>query len=393
MPSTASTRAGANPGSTADAAPTEQHINNFASPVRLGAFAVVALLLVSFNLRIPLSSLPPVISEVSDALALTPAVAGLLTSVPVFAFAAFAVPSSYLIGKIGPEKAMLAAVCGVAAGQLVRASGHPVILIIGTILIGASITIGNVAVPVIVARDYRSRSAAITGGHSAMMNAGSTFATIFTAPMSLWWGWQAALASWALVAIVAACVWVKRMRVGSRWLSRHAQGPNLDSTLVQPATSAGQATPNALGRHMAITTALLVVAFFGQSGAYYAMTAWLPEMLSAKLGLDLAAAGGMSSPFQFMALAGALSVPFALHRGVHAKWVSLALTLLWISMPAGLLIAPHLAVLWLGMAGIAQGGNFTLIFSLVALRSPSVGAARRAATIIQTVGYAIAAAM
>lgn len=347
---------------------------------RSGGFLLVALLLVALNLRAPLTSLPPVVAQVSDALGLTAAQAGLLTSVPVLCFALLTPPASVLVARVGPERAVLAAVVGVLAGQVVRSAGTSLPLALaGTAILGAGITIGNVAVPVVIARDFLQRSAVVTGAYSAMMNVGSALATTLTVPLALAWGWQWALAGWAALAVVAFVAWALAIRRAADELPTGS-----------PVVGRPSGTPH-LGRAMAVLTVLLCVAFAGQSSSYYAVTAWLPEILHARLGVDGAAAGGLAAPFQLCAVLGSLGAPIALGRRLPLRAVSLVLVALWMALPAGMLLAPGAAVLWVSLAGVAQGGNFTVIFMLVAQRAPSVAAARRASAIVQTVGYAFAA--
>ncbi len=367
-----------------------------------GGFLLVALLLVALNLRAPLTSLPPVVGQVSDALDLTPAQAGLLTSVPVLCFALFTPLASVLVARMGPERAVLVAVAGLFAGQLIRSAvpSLPVALI-GTAVLGAGITVGNVAVPVVIARDFLRRSAAVTGAYSAMMNVGSALATTLTVPLALVWGWQWALAGWAALAVVAFVLWSAAIRpVGAAdetpALGAADETPTVGAAdahrpAVAPAVGARHEGRPQLGRPVAVLVALLCVAFAGQSSAYYAVTAWLPQILHSQLGVDVAAAGGLAAPFQLTAVLGSLGAPFALGRRVPMRAVALVFVALWIALPAGMLIAPGAAVVWVALAGVAQGGNFTVIFTLIAQRSPSVAAARRASAIIQTVGYLFAA--
>ncbi|QAY64971.1 MFS transporter [Xylanimonas allomyrinae] len=345
-------------------------------------FLLVALLLVALNLRAPLTSLPPVVGQVSAALGLTPAQAGLLTSVPVLCFALLTPPASALVARLGPERAVLIAVAGVVAGQAVRSAGTVPAALAGTALLGAGITIGNVAVPVVIARDFLSRSAAVTGAYSATMNVGSALTTTLTVPLAAQWGWQWALAGWGVLAVVALVVWGRASRGVAPPATAAAPGP-------ARAAHGGSAR---LGRPMALLTALLCVAFAGQASSYYAMTAWLPEILHARLGLGAGAAGSLAAPFQLCAVAGSLGVPLTLSRRVPVRWVSLAVTGMWLALPAGMLLAPAAALAWIALAGVAQGGNFTVIFTLIAQRAPSVAAARRASAVVQTLGYACAAA-
>jgi CP family cyanate transporter-like MFS transporter len=333
-------------------------------------------MLVALNLRAPLTSLPPVVTQVSDALALTPAQAGLLTSVPVLCFALLTPPSSVLVARVGPERSVLLAVAAVLAGEVLRSAGSVPAALVGTAVLGAGITVGNVAVPVVIARDFLARSAVVTGMYSATMNLGSALTTTLTVPLAATLGWQWALAGWGVLAAVALVAWGAAIRG-----LPHGGAPRL-------APAAGPAAPVRASRRL---TVLLCVAFSGQAFSYYAVTAWLPEILHTRLGLDPAAAGNLSAPFQLAAIAGSFAIPFVLGRGASFRVAALGTTLAWLALPAGMLLAPHLAVVWVSIAGAAQGANFTVVFTLITQRAPTVAAARRASAVVQTVGYACAA--
>ncbi|MCL1799824.1 MAG: MFS transporter [Promicromonosporaceae bacterium] len=369
------------------------------SPVVL----LLALLLVSLNMRTAITAVAPVLGEISAQLDLSAAAAGLLTSLPVLCFALFTPPSSFLIGRIGLNRAILVSLLGVIVGQAVRSSGGVVFLLAGTVIIGASITIGNVGIPVLIARDFYERSASVTGGYSALMNVGSTFATLLTAPLAILIGWRLALASWSILAVVAGIVWLAIFLPGyrnRRFIDDDVAPDRIEPDVVTgaipqvnpPGSADADAPPKWSGRTATRITVLLCVCFIAQSGSYFAMTAWLPEVLQTLLGTTAVAAGNLASPFQFMAIAGALGVPFLLHRGLSARAVAVIMSVSWLTMPLGLLLAPELAWLWISLAGIAQGGNFTALFTLIVRRAASVEVARRITSAVLTVGYIGAAA-
>lgn len=344
-------------------------------------FLLTALLAVALNLRAPITSLPPVVDDVAQALGLTPAGVGLLTSVPVLCFALFTPASSWLVARTGPERAVLVALIGVLVGTLVRSAGSVPAALVGTTVLGIGITIGNVAVPVVIARDFRRRAAAVTGAYTATMNLGSTLTTTLTVPLALAFGWQWALAGWAVLAVVALAVWAP----AGRELAAHS-GEGLRRELPREAAlDPGQR------RRIRRLTLTLCAAFGGQASGYYAMTAWLPTILQDRLGLDAAQAGGAAAPFQLCAVAGSFLVPLALSRGVGFRAVSVLLAVMWLSLPVGMLVAPGAWAWWVCLAGAAQGGNFTAIFTLIAQRSPDVASARRTSAVVQTAGYACAA--
>ena len=387
----------------------------------------VSMLLIALTLRAPITSLPPVIEQFSASLGLTNAEAGLLTSIPILCFALLTPVASALIGKVGIRWAGVAALAAMLLGQLIRSGGSTALAFLGTVVIGAGIAIGNVTVPVIIAQHFQSRSALATGAFSAVMNLGAALAMAATAPLAILWGWQLALVWWGILALAALAVWVY-----ANWFSPVAAGtrssamqepvvPPQPTPVVEPdsvaqpdsvvepvettppssadslraqygATSSPTGIRNPTSRAFLTLTILLGVGFAGQVAAYYAVTAWLPAILTDRLGVGATAAGGMSMPLQLLGLAGSLGVPLLLGRKLPLKWLVAMVVLAWVALPIGLLVAPHLAVVWILLAGAAQGGNYTLILSLIAQRAPSVAAARRSSAAVQTAGYMCAAA-
>ncbi len=72
--------------------------------------------------------------------------------------------------------------------------------------------------------------------------------------------------------------------------------------------------------------------------------------------------------------------------------VSLAIALGWVTLPVGLVLAPSAWAVWCVLAGVAQGGNFAVIFTVVAQTAGSQRAARRMSAAVQSFGYACGAA-
>ena len=348
-----------------------------------------ALLLVALNLRAPITSVPPVVDDVAAGLGLSSAGVGLLTSVPVLCFALCTPLASVAVARLGPELSLGVALGGIVAGTLLRSGGNVPVALVGTAVIGVAITIGNVAVPVLITRDFRRRAAAVTGAYSATMNLGSTFTTMLTVPLAVTFGWQWALAGWGVLAVVALVAWVP----AGRALARLGDPPGGSRASTRPPSARAELAALSPGarRSARRLTVLLSVAFAGQATGYYAMTAWLPAILQDRLGMTDAAAGGASAPFQLCAVAGSFLVPLAFARALSARTTAMVMAAMWLSLPVGLLVAPGLWLVWVGLAGAAQGGNFTVIFTLVAQRSPVLSVARRASAAIQTAGYACAA--
>ena len=131
---------------------------------------------------------------------------------------------------------------------------------------------------------------------------------------------------------------------------------------------------------------LLMFSFGGQAFAYYAATAWLPTILSDTRGLDPSASGGIASVFQIAAVIGAFGVPVLASRA--PLWVSVVVMgVCWVALPIGLFVAPEYYGLWAFIGGIAQGGAFTAILSIIAQVTRSDREAAGMSAKVQFGGY------
>lgn len=400
-------------------APTDPvaHNDSIMSNIRTaagGSALLVAVLVFALNLRTPITSLPPVMADVATGLGLDQTLAGLLVGIPALCFSVVAPAASALIARAGPYSAVTVALVGVIAGTLIRSAGTGtpgvVAAFAGTVLLGCAITVGNVVVPVIIARDFPTRTALATGLYSSTMNLGSVFATSLTAPFAALVGWRGAIASWSLVAAAALVVWLVTTRTmtdphvaratrapgtsgddggapGETPADRLVDGPT-GTPAPPPAERPDETWGGVLRRPI---TWALAVAFAGQSFSYFAVTGWLPELLRDLLDLSVTTAGNAAAPFQGLAIAGSVLVPLALAARVPMRGAAVTMGLLWVSLPLGLLLAPQWWLLWVSLAGIAQGGNFVVIFTLVAQRCRTVAQTRRTVAAVQAIGYAVAA--
>ncbi|MBO9553251.1 MFS transporter [Cellulomonas sp.] len=338
-----------------------------------------AVLLYALNLRAPITALAPVVEPLRDDLGLSAAGAGLLTGVPVLCFALATPLVSVLLARLGTSLVVAASLVTVLAGTVLRSSGGATTALVGTVLIGVAITAGNVAVPVVIGRDFPGHVARVTGLYTAALNGGSVLTTTLTAPLAELVGWRWALASWGLLAVAGLAVWLRAY--GWRRASR-SPGP------AAAADVGPDARPDVLRRAV---TWLLAVSFAGQAFGYYAVSAWLPSVLHDELGLAPTASGGAAALFQLFGMVGGVAVPLALGRRVPVRVVMVAISVGWVLLPVGLLVGPRWWPLWCTLAGVAQGGNFAVIFTVVATTAGSQSGARRMSAAIQTFGYGCAA--
>lgn len=345
----------------------------------------LAIVLVALVLRSPIVAVAPVVGDIRSDLALTPAVAGLLTSVPVLCFAVFSPLATLVTNRAGTAFAVTACALGTAVGCVIRslAGDGPsgaVALFAGTLVMGVAIAIGNIAVPVVIRREYAGRAAGImTGVYTSVLNVGSMIATLATAPFADAAGWRLAIAAWLVVALAG----VLAVSLVNGWR------PMLEPTPMPHVEHGADGPPPSALRSLPVW--LLAIAFGGQAFSYYAITAWLPSLLAEEEHYSATASGGIAAIFQVCAILGAVLVPVISHR-FSGRTAAAVIGILWVITPVGFLVAPQLWVVWCVLGGAAQGGGFTAVFTLIVQLGRSDRHVGAISGLVQGIAYVIGAA-
>jgi CP family cyanate transporter-like MFS transporter len=368
----------------------------------------MGVLVAALSLRGPIVAPTPVLTDIEDDLGINAATAGLLTTAPVLMFAVLTPLAALVIRRAGAEIALMLSLSGVLAGTVVRALPGFGWMLLGSVLIGASITIGNVVIPVIIRRDVApERVSLITAAYTATLNAGSLLTSLATVPLAAAVGWNAALLLWGGVTLAGVILWGvhlgRERREGRRWGTRDSgEGRNagarpaptstgtLDAASItgpMPAVGGGGHDRSILRRPVVW---LLLGAFGAQTFGYYAMSTWLPTLVADTLGVGQAAAGALASIFQGVGILGAFLVPF-LARFAPPVVPAAMVCFCWLALSVGLLLAPGAFVVWVGFGAIAHAGGFVVIFTLLVGVARTEGEAAGMSALVQGGGYAIGA--
>jgi len=261
---------------------------------------MLAFVLLAANLRPALTSVAPLIGQISTSTGISNGVAGLLTGLPLLAFAVLSPIASRLARRFGMERVLLASLLVLAAGILLRSAGAVAALFLGTAILGAAIAVGNVLLPSLVKREFPDRTGLMTSTYStalaasAAIAAGASFPITYQAGI----GWRGSLALWALLALVAAVAWF----------------PQIRST---DAMNASTGTSRGVTGLWSSVLAWQVTLFMGlQSLGYYVVLTWLPEILQEEVGMSAAQAGWMLALAQVVVIPRCFSPPCSPTEGL-----------------------------------------------------------------------------
>ncbi|MDQ0367635.1 CynX/NimT family MFS transporter [Catenuloplanes indicus] len=337
------------------------------------AGVVIAVVLLAANLRPAVVAVSPMLSDVRADTGLSSPAAALLTTIPVLCFGLLAPFAPMLARRIGLVPALVAVLCAMTIGGLLRLPEPVVLLFAGTAVFGVAIAAGNVLLPVLVKREFPDRAGTMTGVYSISLSTGAAIAAGTSVPLLLLLdhAWRPALALWALPPAVALLAWLPL-------LAR-------DRSVAAPAVTEDQWTP--LWR---APLAWAVTGFMGlQSLVYYATVAWLPEILIAS-GSTQERAGYALSVFNLVGIAGSLIFTLTVGRTRNQTGYALSSAVLYATGFGGLLTG-HLDFLWAALLGLAQGTTISLALALILLRMPDAAHAARMSGMAQGIGYLLAA--
>ncbi|MGH3688684.1 MAG: CynX/NimT family MFS transporter [Microbacterium sp.] len=354
--------------------------------VLTGIYVGVGLLLIALNLRMGVASVGPVLPAIEQDLGIPAAAAGLLTTIPVFAFGAFAFLTPTLTRWIGLHRLLALTMVVVAVGIGIRLLPSPVALFGGTVLVGAGIAVANVCMPAVIRQDFAHRLGLMMGLYSTSLFLGAAAAAALTVPFmtALGGSWRGALAIWAIPAVLALLVWLPRaVRVATD--SPTPSGAPADA-IVEPRD---EPRMSALLRD---PVAWAVTGFMGlQSLSYYAALTWIPTVLQ-DAGVPVSDAGLLLSYSSLPGIAAALLVPTIMRR-LRPTWLPVVLSaLLCAAGLIGLLVAPGGAApwVWMTLLGFGQGAAIALSLTYIVLRAPDARHTAHLSTMAQGVGYLVA---
>jgi MFS transporter, CP family, cyanate transporter len=180
------------------------------SAARRTALVLIGLVLLSFNLRPAAVSVGPVLEEVRSGLGMPGPEAGLLTSLPVLAFAVFGALAPAFARAVGLHRAAAISLVAVVAGLGGRAAaGDDVIFLVLSAVALAGMATANVLLPSLVKLHFPDHIGAATAVYTTALAVGLTSAFLLTVPIGhATDSWRGGLGVWALTALLALVPWV-----------------------------------------------------------------------------------------------------------------------------------------------------------------------------------------
>src|SRR6476661_2291945 len=340
-------------------------------PVWVMALALVA---VAANLRIAITSVPPLLDAISADLGLSHAAAGALTTLPVLCMGLFAPVASRIAHHLGAAGAVLGAILAILVGTASRlAGGNVVVLYVGTFVCGVGIAVAGTLLPRLVKTFFPpERTGLITGLYMLAMMGGAAVSSAVAVPLAdLLGSWQASLASWSVVALVGVLAWAPFTVRANPHHTPDEEGPG-----------------RLPWRH---PTAWLVAAYLAlQSWCFYSAVTWLAPTY-VENGWSRGSAGYLAAAFSGAQLVSGMLGPVLSDRADDMRRLLLPAAALSVVGSLGIWLAPLTAPwLWAVVTGLGQGAAFSLALVLLVRYTRTPEASGRLTGMAFLISYGIA---
>ncbi|GAA4236273.1 CP family cyanate transporter-like MFS transporter [Streptosporangium album] len=336
---------------------------------------VAGIVLAALNLRTAVTSVGPVLDQITLGLGMSGVGVGLLTTLPVLIFASVGAMTPSLARKVGEHRLLLFALVTLGAGLLIRAMvGSAGVFLFSSALALSGGAVGNVLIPTLIKRHFPGRAGTMTTVYTTALAVGTMLAAAATVPIerAADGNWHVALGVWAALAAVAAIPWLALLR----------SEPERD-------TGSNDLGPRALVRSK---LAWAVAAYFGtQSMVAYIMFGFLPKILIDG-GYTTGQAGLVLGVFTAIGIPVSMVVPWIASKFADQRPVVATFVAFYVVGFLGLWLAPaDLAWGSAMLVGIGMG-SFPLALTMLALRTRTPEATAALSAFGQSAGYLIAGA-
>lgn len=339
--------------------------------------AFLGIIFIAANLRAPLTSVGPVIDQISAGLSLSNASAGLVTTIPLLAFGVLSGWIPRISERFGMEMVLLYSLLLLTVGLFVRSLANLSGLFIGAALVGTAITVGNVLMPAFIKNKFPNRVGSITGVYSVAMNLTAALAAGFSISLGKWtqMGWQGAIGIWGVLTLITILVWA----------------PQVKNYRAKRKTSPSTGTKGKLNPYRS-KLAWAVTFFMGiQSLLFYCLTAWLPKIVQ-DWGVAAETSGWVLSYVQFAQLPMTFLGAIIATKLRDQRILGMAVGVLFSVGILGILIfKTQYILLWCILIGIGSGLAFSLSMLFFVLRTRDTVQAAKLSGMAQSMGYLVAA--
>lgn len=336
-----------------------------------GRLLIIGIILYAGCMRTPIGLVSPLLTNIQRTLGVPASLLGSLTTIPLLCFALFSPFVPKLGQKYGNEVLMFVAVLILAIGNYLRVFSTAMLLG-GTLLVGLSIAVLNVLMPVTIAQEYPQRVGVMTSVYTFSMTLFSALTSGQSVALAHQIGWQKTMQSVSVLAVLGLLFWLPALKNNHRATSGKKKGSSVW---------------HARG-------AWYLSAFMGlQSLLFYTTLTWVPTILVSH-GMSQGQASQLFGLMQLASLVTSYFVPILAYKFKRTRGIILSMTAGFLA-GIGLLMIPTasvgLTVVVVVVLGLASNMAFSLAMALFNIKTDEPEQTAEISGMAQAVGYILAA--
>lgn len=303
---------------------------------------IFGMMLIAANLRLPITIIPPLLKTIEKNLGVPSSLVGLITSIPLIAFAIFSPIIVKVAKKLGNELTVFLFFIILIAGSYLRIIPAVWALFIGTTLVG--IDSGNVLVPAMIKDHLPNRIPLGTSLYTLSMlligAIGTALSGVLISKISL----SSTLAILSVLAIVALIVWIPNLRNNTHDKSVNSeQAPHYRTVWNQ-------------------SVGWFITLYFGlQSLVYYSLLTWTPAIMESH-GVSTVVSSNMLTFLQLAGLPCSFIVPLLAPKMNGRKFLDTFLIIGYVFGPLMMLLNIQ-STFWLAVISFLTGFGSGIAFN------------------------------
>ena len=341
---------------------------------------LLGIILLGMILRTPITSVGAIIGPLKNLLEINNTVAGLITTIPLIAFAIFSPFVAKISNKIGLEKTLYLAAIVTSIGLLLRFYINTSVFFVTTFIIGVGITVGNVLLPGLAKKYFPENLGVMTGFYAVVMNVSASVAAGISYPiLSSNVGGEKfstglAVNIWLIVSVLNIVIYAI--------ITKNSKSERIEDK-----------KSGVTGYLKSLKMWSVMLSMGLQSALFYCSVSWFAEIMISK-GFTPSEAGLLLSISQFAQFPSTFLVPVLAEKIKNKLIIPIFITLGYVASLIGMVYIQGnfaLMTIYIVLFALAGGGSFSYVMYLFSAKSKNEEEAADISGLAQAGGYWLAA--
>ena len=341
---------------------------------------LLGIILLGMILRTPITSVGAIIGPLKNLLEINNTIAGLITTIPLIAFAIFSPFVAKISNKIGLEKTLCLAAILTSIGLLLRFYINTSVFFVTTFIIGVGLAVGNVLLPSLAKKYFPENLGVMTGFYAVVMNISASVAAGISYPiLSSNVGGEKfstglAVNIWLIVSVLNIVIYAV--------ITKNSKSERIEDK---------KTGRKGYLRSLKMWSVMLSMGL--QSALFYCSVSWFAEIMISK-GFTPSEAGLLLSISQFAQFPSTFLVPVLAEKIKNKLIIPIFITLGYVTSLIGMVYIQGnfaLMTVYIVLFALAGGGSFSYVMYLFSAKSKNEEEAADISGLAQAGGYWLAA--